>query len=201
MEEKRSIALVTPAWLYTVAGACFGIFAFLAKIAPETSLPILAAWLIPLGIGVLAMGILEFVKGEMLLGVIATVFGVLIALGGGASFWVPGYMAAQGAEALANPANLKLSGWIWLAIGLIFCLLLRPAGQVSGALFAFFIDLAVAIFFLASELMFPGGVNLMKPAGILILIFGIFCLYFGTAMLLHKMLGRPVLKTGAPIFR
>jgi len=204
-EGKTSWAMGTPAALYIIGASCFGLFALLSGLLGKgldavPALSVMSSWLIAAAVGIFICGIIDLARGDILLGTIFVVFASLIFLGGGWSF--------QAALALAPDlgavgAGLALSGWIWLAIGIILLLFLPSVGRASWSLFLFVLVLAVAILLLAFSLMtgvLP-GIGMMVIAGYLIGLFGLYTLYVGTVFVLNTVAGAPKLGIGGPIFK
>lgn len=196
-EGKTNWAMATPAALYVIGAICFGLFALLSGLVPGTAISVMAAWLIAASVALFICGAIDLARGDILLGTIFLVFGALIFLGGGMSF---NATLALGEEALAGFA---LSGWVWLAIGIILLLLLPSVGRVSWSLFLFVLVLAVAILMLAIGLIQGPvlGSGLMLWSGILILLFGLYALYVGTVFVLNTVAGAPKLGIGGPIIK
>ena len=205
-EGKTNWAMATPAALYIIGASCFGLFALLSGLLGKgldavPALSVMSSWLIAAAVGIFICGIIDLARGDILLGTIFVVFATLIFLGGGWSFQAALGLAPEGLEAVG--AGLALSGWIWLAIGIILLLFLPSVGKVSWSLFLFVLVLAVAVLLLAFSLMtgvLP-GIGMMVIAGYLILLFGVYTLYVGTVFVFNTVAGAPKLGIGKPIFK
>jgi len=200
MSEVKSNqwAMAAPACFYVVGALCFGLFALLFGLVSPAAIPVMCAWLIAGAVGILIGGIIELARNDILLGSIILVFGALIALGGGMSF---NAIVALPQEAML--AGLAISGWIWIAIGILIFVFLPSVGRVSWSIFVFMIDLGVAIELLAIGLIAGVGLGtgIMMISGILLLIFGIYALYAGTVFITNTVYGAPKLPIGGPIFK
>lgn len=197
-EGKTNWAMGTPAALYIIGASCFGLFALLSGLVPGSAIPVMAAWLIAAAVGIFICGIIDLARGDILLGTIFVVFATLIFLGGGTSF------NATLALGDAAGAGFALSGWIWLAIGIILLLFLPSVGRASWSLFLFVLVLAVAVLLLAWG--FIGGApvlgsGILLIAGYLLLLFGLYTLYVGTVFVLNTVAGAPKLGIGGPLFK
>jgi hypothetical protein len=197
-EGKSSWAMAAPACLYVVGALCFGLFALLYGLVSAASIPVMCAWLIAGAVAILICGIIELARGDIFLGSVILVLGALIALGGGMSF-----SATVALPPEAIPAGLALSGWVWVAIGLILFIFLPSAGKVSWSLFVFVIEFGVALELLAIGLITGVGLGtgIMSIAGILLLIFGLYVLYAGTVFITNTVYGAQKLPIGGPIFK
>lgn len=204
-EGKTSWAMGTPAALYIIGASCFGLFALLSGLLGKgldavPALSVMSSWLIAAAVGIFICGIIDLARGDILLGTIFVVFATLIFLGGGWSFQAA---LALAPDLAAVGAGLALSGWIWLAIGIILLLFLPSVGRASWTLFLFVLVLAVAVLLLAFSLMtgvLP-GIGMMVIAGYLIGLFGLYTLYVGTVFVLNTVAGAPKLGIGKPIFK
>lgn len=204
-EGKTSWAMGTPAALYIIGASCFGLFALLSGLLGTgldavPALSVMSSWLIAAAVGIFICGIIDLARGDILLGTIFVVFATLIFLGGGWSFQAA---LALAPDLAAVGAGLALSGWIWLAIGIILLLFLPSVGRASWTLFLFVLVLAVAVLLLAFSLMtgvLP-GIGMMVIAGYLIGLFGLYTLYVGTVFVLNTVAGAPKLGIGKPIFK
>ncbi len=204
-EGKTSWAMGTPAALYIIGASCFGLFALLSGLLGKgldavPALSVMSSWLIAAAVGIFICGIIDLARGDILLGTIFVVFATLIFLGGGWSFQAA---LALAPDLAAVGAGLALSGWIWLAIGIILLLFLPSVGRASWTLFLFVFVLAVAVLLLAFSLMtgvLP-GIGMMVIAGYLIGLFGLYTLYVGTVFVLNTVAGAPKLGIGKPIFK
>jgi hypothetical protein len=204
-EGKTNWAMGTPAALYIIGASCFGLFALLSGLLGKgldavPALSVMSSWLIAAAVGIFICGIIDLARGDILLGTIFVVFATLIFLGGGWSFQAA---IALAPDLAAVGAGLALSGWIWLAIGIILLLFLPSVGRASWTLFLFVLVLAVAVLLLAFSLMtgvLP-GIGMMVIAGYLIGLFGLYTLYVGTVFVLNTVAGAPKLGIGKPIFK
>ncbi len=207
-EGKTNWAMATPAALYVIGASCFGIFAVLSGLIGTgldavPALSVLCSWLIAAAVAIFICGVIDLARGDILLGTIFVVFAALIFLGGGWSFQAALGLATVDPSLAATTAGLALSGWVWLAIGIILLLFLPSVGRASWSLFLFVFVLAVAILLLAIGLMtgvLP-GMGVMTVSGYLIFIFGLYTLYVGTVFVVNTVAGAPKLGIGKPIFK
>lgn len=205
-EGKTSWAMATPSALYIIGASCFGLFALLSGkvgvgLESVPALSVMTSWLIAAAVGIFICGIIDLARGDILLGTIFIVFATLIFLGGGMSFNAAIALASQSLEAVG--AGLALSGFIWLAIGIILFAFLFSVGRASWSLFLFVAVLCVAVIMLAISLMsgvLP-GMGMMVIAGWLIGFFGLYCLYVGTVFVFNTVAGAPKLGIGKPLFK
>jgi succinate-acetate transporter protein len=193
MPENNSskLALAAPAALYITAAITFAIFAILTRQIEGTALPVLREWTTAAAVGILIAAIVEIIRGNTVVGVIVLVSGTLLALGTGWAFEVT----------RANiPADLweighQLTGFVWLAISIIMLLLSIVAIKVSWGLFFSQILIGVAGLLLAIGLMqrIGFGDGIVNIAGWLMLVYGIYSLYAGTAFMVNEVYGRKIL--------
>jgi len=200
-EQKSNWAMATPGALYMVGAACFGVFALLTGQAAPTSIPLLGVWLVAVGVPIVVIGVVEYARGDILLGSINAVFGALVAVGGGLTFLATIWVMANFPPEAAPDASL--SGWVWVAIGILFLLFLPAVGKVAWSLFIMFIELAVGILLLATGLItqVPIATGVFVPAGILFLIFGLYVMYAGTVFIVNTVYAKPKLSLGGPMFK
>lgn len=200
MSEAKSQqwAAAAPAALYVVGALCFGVSALLYGLVSPAAIPVLCAWMIAGAVAIIICGIIEFARNDILLGSIVIVFGTLIALAGGMSF-----KATVALPLEAMSAGLAISGWVWVAIGIIIFLFLPSVGKVSWTLFVIMIEVGVALELLAVGLItgVALGTGIMSIAGILVFIFALCCLYVGTVFITNTVYGAPKLPIGGPIFK
>jgi len=200
-EVKTNWAMPTVATLWIVASLCFGLFALLVGLVPMAGTSVLCAWLIAGSVGLFICAIIEFVRGEIVLGTVTLVFAPLVALGGGMTFTAILELAPLGPEAMA--AGMALSGWVWLAIGILFFLFLPALAKVSWSLFIMMIELGVGIIMIAIGMMtgVPMGEGLMLIAGYLVIIFAVYAMYAGLVFLTNTVYQAPKLSIGGPIVK
>ena len=197
-EARPAQAMATPAALFAVGGLCFGLFALLAGLVSPAAIPVIAGWAMVVGGLVLICGVLETVRGDILLGSTCLILGGLIGMGSGLAFHI-----TVGTPQEMWPAGLAQTGWIWVAIGLILLALLPCYGKVSWSLFVFMVELVVIAFLLAIGLItgVPMGVGIMALDGWLLLIFGLYCIYAGTVFVTNTVYAAPKLPIGGPLFK
>jgi len=200
-EVKASWAMPTVATLWIVAALCFGLFSLLAGLVPAAGTSVLCAWLIAGSVGLFIAAVIEFAKGEIVLGTITLVFAPLIALGGGMSFVEILKLAPLGPEAMG--AGMAVSGWVWLAIGILFFLFLPAVAKVSWSLFIMMIELGVGIIMISIGMLtgVPMGEGLMLIAGYLVMIFAVYVMYVGLVFLTNTVYQAPKLSIGGPIIK
>jgi len=198
-EAKPSqIAMATPAAVFAVGGLCFGLFALLAGIVSPAAIPVIAGWAMVVGGTVLICGIIDTIRGDILLGSTCLILGGLIGMGSGTAFHV---VVSTPQEMWA--AGLGATGWVWVAIGLILLALLPCYGKVSWSLFLFMLELVVIAFLLGVGLITgaPMGTGIMALDGWLLLIFGLYCIYAATVFVTNTVYGAPKLPIGGPLFK
>jgi len=200
MSEAKSpqAAFATPGTLYIVGTLCIGIFALLFGLMSPAAIPVVSAWCIAGGVGILISAVIDLMRGDILMGSICLVFGALIALGGGMTFYVAVSLPPE-----AIGAGLAGTGWFWTAIGLICLLILPNAGKASWSLFLMFIVLAAAVELMAIGLItgVALGTGIMSISGILFLVFGLYVMYAATVFITNTVYGQPKLPLGGPIFK
>jgi len=197
-ERKTALAMPTVATVWIVASLCFGLFALLTGLVPMAGTSVLCAWLMAGAVGLFICAIIEFVRGDIILGTITLVFAPLIALGSSLTFTAILQLAPE-----AMAAGMALSGWVWLAIGILFFLFLPSLAKVSWSLFLMMIELGVAIIMIAIGLMtgVAMGEGLMLIAGYLVIIFAVYLLYVGLVFLTNTVYAAPKLSIGGPIVK
>jgi hypothetical protein len=203
MSEGKSWAMATPSALYMIGASCFGLFALLSGqmgvgLESVPALSVMTSWLLAAAVGIFICGIIDLARGDLLLGTIFVVFAALIFLGGGWSFQAA---LALAPDLAAVGAGLALSGFIWLAIGIILFAFLFSVAKVSWSLCLFVAVLCVAVIMLAISLMsgvLP-GMGMMVIAGWLIGFFGLYCIYVGTVFVFNTVAGAPKLGIGKPL--
>ena len=200
MAERQQVTWADPGALilFAVAMACFVLcgllVAFPAGAAWATSAPLVGGFLFAAAVAVMLGAVIEFKRGNILMGTTAGVLGALILIGG--STLAGGWTGVW----LFVPHSPEIAGWAFMAIAIIIFLLLPCFFKVSGSLFLFLGELVVALALLSSACL--GGfanVSLVHACGWLILVFGIYCLYAGFAILTNTFYGRPVIPLGAPL--
>ena len=198
MAEQRSpIAMATPTAVLAVGALCVGFWALLTGMVSPAAIPVIAAWALTVGTVVFICGVLEMVRGDILLGSTCLILAGLIGMGAGMSF---NAIVAQPQEAWA--AGLAQSGWVWVAVGVIVFALLRVYGKVSWSLFLFMLLLGVILELLAYGLIVgvPLGTGTMVVTGWLLLVFAAYCIYAGTVFITNTVYGAPKLSIGGPLF-
>ena len=203
-EAKTNWAMGTPAVLYMVGCACIMLFALLYGLVNPGAIPLVAVVFIVCGIATLILGKVELARGDILLGSIDMVFGGLIFLGVGVVLatvaWSWANLAA--APAILQP-DLKMAACLCWGITICLLLFLPNVGKVSWSLFLFFIVLAA--FGVVAGMGLWSGANfgdpIMKLAGILVLLFGLFAYYAGTVFITNTVYQAPKLPIGGPIFK
>jgi hypothetical protein len=199
MAEQRSpIAMATPTAVLAVGALCVGFWALLTGMVSPAAIPAIAAWCLTVATIVFICGILEMVRGDILLGSTCLILAGLIGMGGGMSF---NAIVSQPVEAW--PAGLAQSGWVWVAVGVIVFALLPVYGKVSWSLFVFMIELGVILELLAYGLITGVGLGTgtMVVTGWLLLIFAAYCIYAGTVFITNIVYGAPKLPIGGPIYK
>lgn len=203
-EAKTNWAMGTPAVLYMVGCACIMLFALLYGLVNPGAIPLVAVVFIVCGIATLILGKVELARGDILLGSIDMVFGGLIFLGVGVVLatvaWSWANLAA--APAILQP-DLRMAAYLSFGIAIALLLFLPNVGKVSWSLFLFFIDLAAFAVVLAIGLLQGAnfGDPIMKLAGILLLLFGLFAYYAGTVFITNTVYQAPKLPIGGPIIK
>ena len=196
--KQPQVAPATPAAVFAVGGLCFGFFALLTGLVDATATPVIAGWAMVVGGTVLICGVLEMVRGEVLLGSTCLILGGLIGMGSGLAFHI-----TMGSPPEFWGAEFAQTGYIWIAIALILLGLLPCFGKISSSLFLA-IALLVAIAAILAAGLIDGvamGEGIMYLDGVLLLIFGIYCIYASTALITHMVFGSPKLPIGGPIFK
>jgi len=211
-EAKTNWAMGTPAVLYMVGSACVMLFALLYGLTGPGGLPLVAVVFIACGIATLILGKIELARGDILLGSIDMVFGALIFLGVGLVLGTVAWALSRvailpaGAPPIAGAIlapDLRMAAYLSFGIAICLLLFLPNVGKVSWALFLFFIILAAFAVVLAIGLLTGAnfGAPIMKLAGILLLLFGLFAYYAGTVFITNTVYQAPKLPIGGPIFK
>jgi succinate-acetate transporter protein len=164
-------------------------------------------------------GVVHLKRGETLPGILAIIFGSII---GG--LWsllfllkliIPyfgphgvvsvGPLAGTGATYPLLAGNPSMEGWLWLAVSLFLVILAIALGRVSWQP-CFMIFFSAVIFFLIALWSFAGAPDpltsgLSQAAGWMLLLFGLWIIYFGAVGLINEAFARPILPMGGPIFK
>lgn len=167
----------------------------------------------------LVFGVVHLRRGETLPGMLAIIFGPLIGglwsllfilklvlpYFGPHALVSAGPLAGTGATYPLLAGNPGLEGWLWLAVSLCLVILAIALGRVSWqpCLMIFF---GAIIFFLIALWSFAGCPDpltsgLAQTAGWMLLLFGLWVIYFGAVGLINETFARPILPMGGPVFK
>lgn len=167
----------------------------------------------------LVFGIIHLRRGETMPGILAIVFGPVI---GG--LWAllfllnlvlphfgpqglvsAGPLAGTGATYPLLAGNPLMEGWLWLAVSLCLVVMAIALGRISWQA-CLMVFLSAVIFFLVALWSFAGAPDpltsgLAQAAGWLILLFGVWIIFFGAVGLINETFARPILPMGGPVFK
>jgi succinate-acetate transporter protein len=193
MRENNSskLAMAAPAALYITAAITFAIFAILTRQVEGTALPVLREWTTAAAIGIIIAAVIEIIRNNTVLGILILVSGTLLALGTGWAFEVTRAEIPPDLWEIGH----QLTGYVWLAISIVMFLLLSVAAKVSWGLFFSQILLGLGGLLLAIGLIQRTGFGdgVVNVAGWIILVYGIYALYAGTAFLVNAVYNRKVM--------
>ena len=189
--NSSKLALAAPAALYITAAITFAIFAILTRQIEGTALPVLREWTTAAAVGILIAAVVEIIRGNSVLGILILVSGTMLTLGTGWAFEVTRANIPPDLWEIGH----QLTGYVWLAIGIVMLLMCIVAIKVSKTLFFSQILLGVAGILLAIGLIqrIGFGDGIVNIAGWLMLIYGVYALYAGTSLLVNEVYGRKVL--------
>jgi succinate-acetate transporter protein len=168
-----------------VLTGCAGFFN--AGLLPPTTVPLLVGVMVACIIPQLAAGFINFQRGEILIGTLNGVFGTVATIGISLTTWMlitapkPGAITPE----IMGPFNIIL--FIVMEIAAI------GFGRMSWLLMLGIADVGVAFLFF--------GLGMITYGGWLLIIFALFCLYLGAAILWGEVFQRPVLPVGRPVFK
>jgi succinate-acetate transporter protein len=185
-----------PAVNYAVAIVAFSLFAvWTGMVKPEGAIllipPMLSAAITPL-----ICGIIDYKRGSVLTGTLGMVFGGILGFGGVAQVMVYAWTAKEGI-----PIDPSLSGFMWSAAGVILILIGLVAMRLSWLFFVMLVEVGVGILLNGLSLWQIAPAVLAPLSGWLVLIFAIWCLYSGTAILVNTQARRLVLPLGEPMIK
>jgi len=189
--NSSKLAMAAPAALYITAAITFAIFAILTRQIEGTALPVLREWTTAAAVGILIAAVIEIIRGNSVLGILILVSGTMLTLGTGWAFEVTRANIPPDLWEIGH----QLTGYVWLAIGIVMLLMCIVAIKVSKTLFFSQILLGVAGILLAIGLIqrIGFGDGIVNIAGWLMLIYGVYALYAGTSLLVNEVYGRKVL--------
>jgi len=168
-----------------VLTGCAGFFQ--AGLIPPTTAPLLVGILVACILPQLVAGLINFRRGEILIGTLNGVFGTVATIGIALTTWMlitapqPGAITPE----IMGPFNIVL--FIAMEIAAV------GFGRMSWLIMLGIAEVGVA--FLAF------GLGMLVLGGWLLIIFAVFCLYLGAAILWGEVFQRPVLPLGRPVFK
>jgi hypothetical protein len=135
----------------------------------------------------LAAGFINFQRGEILIGTLNGLFGTVATIGISLTTWMlitapkPGAITPE----IMSPFNIIL--FIAMEIAAI------GFGRMSWFLMLAIAEVGAAFLFF--------GLGMITYGGWLLIVFALFCLYLGAAILWGEVFQRPVLPLGRPVFK
>lgn len=173
-----------------------GIFAFCALAtgnAPAEATPLLCAWLGIAGITAAVCGIISMIKGDLMNGAPAVIFGAGIQVGYSIDVAIRTWALKAGIGTLP----MQIDGWVWLAFAIIVAMLLPGLLRAPWSLFAIVVWVDISLWLGFLDMIF--GISTGKLGPWMILAFGVYMLYVGFVGYTNVIYGKPVLPLGRPI--
>lgn len=193
--QERKVASGVPTALFGVAAGVFGLWALLTGRVPATGMPLLVGWFLAVLLAITVAGIMEFIRGDILLATVCMVFGPLIALGGASTIAIEVW-------ARIPPAGMVINGWVWLCTAILLFLLDIPMWSKAWSLGIMQLEIAVTVLLFALVQTGTISAATFNPVcGWMFLIFGIYCFYAGMAEIINTTFSRVILPLGRPLLK
>lgn len=154
--------------------------------------PMIAASLTPF-----VCGIIDLKRGNVVPATLGLVFGGMLGFGGVAQTAVYAWTAVNNV-----PIDPRLSGYMWLAAGIILILVGIVAMRLTWAFFLFLVLVGLGLVFNSVAMVWQIAPTTLVPlSGWLVILFSIWMFYSGTAILLNTQARKMVLPLGTPMIK
>ncbi len=189
----------SPGILFALGAALLPLGLFAAGRIPLEAGPMIAAWLLGLGVIEVVGGVIVLKRGDTLIGSAALFFGCILCVGGGISGLIHTWWSLAG-QATSIP--LQYEGWSWFASGIAVLLFVPATARVSWSLCLFFVDLAIClILFGLAYVSGMAWITMMEVSGWMLFIFALYCFYAGLVILTNTIYAKPLLSLGRPLIK
>jgi succinate-acetate transporter protein len=154
--------------------------------------PMVAASLTPF-----VCGVIDFKRGNIIPATLGLVFGGMLGFGGIAQTALYAWTAVNNV-----PIDPRLSGYMWLAAGIILILIGLVSMRLTWAFFLFLVLVGLGLVFNSVAYVWGIAPAVLVPlSGWLVILFSIWCLYAATAILLNTQARKMIMPLGTPIVK
>ncbi len=174
----------TPATFFLLAPFIIAMWALTVGLVPIQSTPLMGIWITMIAVPLLIIAVISLARKDVMGGTLGIVFGGLLGLGGGMSAWMSSGMNVPP----------TISGYVFIVAAIVLLAYLPAMRTMPGkSMFWMQLLLGIAVIQLGA-----GMAGLVPPVfstigGWLLLVFGAYCLYAGTAIITNMAHKKPIM--------